>query len=157
MSLRWKKFCDGRGSGTIGTLVDLWLKHGPELADAERATMRDRVSRLWIEAEVGRLTTLRARANATMGNPGPEGSIGKLASAELNQRIWNTAMGVLGAGGMLHEPGYTLSRADEGRSWGSYTPSKSFLRSQANTIEGGTSDIMRNILGERVLGLAKSK
>jgi len=111
--------------------------------------MRDRVSQLWIESEILRLTTIRARANSTMGNPGPEGSVGKLASAELNQRIWNTTMDLLGADAFLHEPGYPLDRNAER----SISLSKSFLRSQANTIEGGTSDIMRNILGERVLGL----
>ncbi len=142
-----------KGSGTIGTLVDLWKKLGPDLPEAERAIMRDRVGRLWIEAEVGRLTTLRARSNATVGNPGPEGSVGKLASAELNQRIWNTIMDLQGAEGLLHTPGYPFNRAEGGRGLGEYTLSKSFLRSQANTIEGGTSDIMRNILGERVLGL----
>ena len=140
-----------RGSGNIATLVGLWNERGPSLPAAEQQVMRDRVSRLWIEAEVGRLTTLRARGNATVGNPGPEGSVGKLASAELNQRIWIACMDLLGADGLLHEPGYPLSRDETlGRS---YTVSKSFLRSQANTIEGGTSDIMRNILGERVLGL----
>jgi alkylation response protein AidB-like acyl-CoA dehydrogenase len=72
-----------------------------------------------------------------------------LASAELNQRIWNTTMDLLGADGFIHEPGYPLDRNAER----SISLSKSFLRSQANTIEGGTSDIMRNILGERVLGL----
>jgi len=144
-----------KGSGNIAALVETWHKHGPELSDSQRAVMVDRVTQLWIEAEVGRLTTLRARANSTVGNPGPEGSVGKLASAELNQRIWNTGMDLLGNDAMLHEPGYPLaSREDEpGLGRGAYTLSKSFLRSQANTIEGGTSDIMRNILGERVLGL----
>ncbi|MDH5237986.1 MAG: acyl-CoA dehydrogenase family protein [Acidimicrobiia bacterium] len=142
-----------RGSGNIAMLVDLWNKRGPELPAAEQAAMRDRVSRLWIEAEVGRLTTLRARSNATVGNPGPEGSVGKLASAELNQRIWNTVMDLQGPDGLLHEPGYPLTRDDRSVGRGSMTLSSWFLRSQANTIEGGTSDIMRNILGERVLGL----
>ena len=141
-----------RGSGTIASLVELWAKRGPELPEAERDVMRDRVTQLWIESEVGRLTAIRARSNAATGNPGPEGSTGKLASAELNQRIWNTCMDLLGTEGMIHEAGYPLNRAGErGRNdWGL---SKHFLRSQANTIEGGTSDIMRNILGERVLGL----
>lgn len=139
-----------RGSGNIGMLVNLWGERAAALAEADATIMRDRIAQLWIEAEVGRLTTLRARSNATIGNPGPEGSVGKLASAELNQRIWNTAMDLLGTEGMIHEPGYPLSR-NEGSS--AATLSKSFLRSQANTIEGGTSDIMRNILGERVLGL----
>jgi len=106
--------------------------------------------KLWTEAEVGRLTTIRGRANSAMGNPGPEGSVGKLASAELNIRIWNCCMDLMGDEAMLHEAGYALSR-EGGPS--SFSYSGSFLRSQANTIEGGTSDIMRNILGERVLGL----
>jgi alkylation response protein AidB-like acyl-CoA dehydrogenase len=141
-----------KGSGTIAPLVSLWEKRGAELPDVQRRIMRDRVSRLWIESEILRLTTIRARANSTMGNPGPEGSVGKLASAELNQRIWNTAMDLLGPDGFVHEPGYPLSRSSDG-SPAATSISKSFLRSQANTIEGGTSDIMRNILGERVLGL----
>lgn len=139
-----------RGSGNIGMLVNLWGERAESLPGTDATIMRDRITQLWIEAEVGRLTTLRARSNATIGNPGPEGSVGKLASAELNQRIWNTAMDLLGSEAMIHEPGYPLSR-NEGSS--ASTLSKSFLRSQANTIEGGTSDIMRNILGERVLGL----
>lgn len=141
-----------RGSGTIASLVELWAKRGPELSETERNVMRDRVTQLWIESEVGRLTAIRARSNAATGNPGPEGSTGKLASAELNQRIWNACMDLLGTEAMMHEAGYPLNRAGErGRSDWSLT--KHFLRSQANTIEGGTSDIMRNILGERVLGL----
>ncbi len=139
-----------KGSGTIAPLVSQWKKRGPELPELQRRIMRDRVSQLWIESEILRLTTIRARVNSTLGNPGPEGSVGKLASAELNQRIWNTTMDLLGADGLVHEPGYPLDRA-KGAS--SLSISKSFLRSQANTIEGGTSDIMRNILGERVLGL----
>ncbi len=139
-----------KGSGTIAALTTLWEKRGPELPEPQQQIMRDRVAGLWIESEVMRLTTMRARANATTGNPGPEGSVGKLASAELNQRIWNTTMDLLGSDGFVHEPGYPLDRA-AGSSGPSVT--KAFLRSQANTIEGGTSDIMRNILGERVLGL----
>ena len=144
-----------RGSGTIAALMKIWSERADTLSSASRAVMRDRVMQLWIESEVNRLTTIRARSNATIGNPGPEGSVGKLASAELNQKIWNTCIELLGGDGMLHEPGYPLKREEGGRAYSlaNYTTSKSFLRSQANTIEGGTSDIMRNILGERVLGL----
>jgi len=139
-----------RGSGNISMLMKLWEKRAPELDVTERRVMSDRVMKLWIEADVGRLTTIRGRSNSVMGNPGPEGSVGKLASAELNIRIWNCCMDLLGDEGMLHEPGYPMNRDSNRADW-SY--SKFFLRSQANTIEGGTSDIMRNILGERVLGL----
>lgn len=66
--------------------------------------------------------------------------------------MFNTCMDLLGDEGMLHEPGYPMTRPD-----GPLSPhdplSSHFLRSRANTIEGGTSEIMRNILGERVLGL----
>ncbi len=139
-----------RGSGNISMLMKLWEKQAPTLDAATHRTMNDRVMQLWIEAEVGRLTTIRARSGSVVGNPGPEGSIGKLASAELNIRIWNCCMDLLGDEGMLHEAGYPMNRDSDRNDW-SY--SKFFLRSQANTIEGGTSDIMRNILGERVLGL----
>jgi alkylation response protein AidB-like acyl-CoA dehydrogenase len=138
-----------KGSGTISVLKNLWDKRGPELPADKRRIMTDRVAQLWIEAEVLRLTTIRARSNASTGNPGPEGSIGKLAGAELNQRIWNTTMDLLGPEAMVHESGYPLDRANPSPP----SATKGFLRSQANTIEGGTSDIMRNILGERVLGL----
>ena len=131
-------------------LMKLWEKRASTLDAVSRRLMADRIMKLWTEAEVGRLTTLRGRANSVMGNPGPEGSVGKLASAELNIRIWNCCMDLLGNEAMLHEPGYPMSRDMDRSDW---TYSKFFLRSQANTIEGGTSDIMRNILGERVLGL----
>ena len=139
-----------KGSGTIASLTAVWEQKADSLTRGAREAMRDRVSQLWIESEIVRLTTMRSRANAASGNPGPEGSVGKLASAELNQKIWNAVMDLLGSDAMLHEPGYPLSRNGGGSG---YSLSKAFLRSQANTIEGGTSDIMRNILGERVLGL----
>lgn len=142
-----------RGAGNIAFLVALWEERREGLAPGAAAVMRDRITQLWAEAEVGRLTTMRARAAAASGNPGPEGSTGKLASAELNQRIWNTCMDLMGADATMHEPGYSLLRGEGSEGRGDYTLSKQFLRSQANTIEGGTSDIMRNILGERVLGL----
>ena len=143
-----------RGSGNISMLMKTWKERASHLGAAERRAMRDRVAKLWIESEVVRLTTLRARAHASTGNPGPEGSVGKLASAELNLRLWEAAMDLLGADGMLHEPGYPLVRVEGQAARAGYTLSKSFLRSRANTIEGGTSEIMRNILGERVLGLS---
>lgn len=142
-----------RGVGNISVLMKVWKEHAESFSAAERKVMRDRVTKLWIEAEVIRLTTLRARSTATTGNPGPEGSVGKLASAEHNLRLWSLAMELLGPEGMLHEPGYPLARVEGRGERENYTISKSFLRSRANTIEGGTSEIMRNILGERVLGL----
>lgn len=142
-----------RGVGNIATLLKVWAENKDQFSAAQQTVLRDKVTQMWIDAEVIRLTTLRARAQAGTGNPGPEGSVGKLASAELNLRLWSFAMELLGPQGLLHEPGYPLVRIDDRDARANYTISKSFLRSRANTIEGGTSEIMRNILGERVLGL----
>ena len=138
-----------RGSGPIGDLLKLWEERKEELSPVERAIWRDRLMGLWIDAEIVRLTNARAKAAAVGGSPGPEGSVGKLASAEFSKRVNSAIVDLEGAAGMLHEPGYPMTRSSAAMS----TRTGRFLRSRANTIEGGTSEIMRNILGERVLGL----
>ena len=107
---------------------------------------------LWVEAEVQRLTNIRAAANAQLGTPGPEGSTAKLAYAELNKRIYDFCVDLLGPEGMLYDS-YEMRRPDGAVAAGGGPAQRMFLRSRANSIEGGTSEIMRNILGERVLGL----
>jgi alkylation response protein AidB-like acyl-CoA dehydrogenase len=134
-----------RGSGLIAGAVKVWLD-----GDRTDAVARDRLAKLWCEAEVLRLTNIRASQNRKRGTPGPEGSVGKLAMAELNQRIGNFMMNAMGPKAGLFE-GYTFDRPRHALDLS--TPVKAFLRVQANSIEGGTSNIMRNILGERVLGL----
>jgi alkylation response protein AidB-like acyl-CoA dehydrogenase len=137
-----------RGSGPIASAVELWQA----LPEAERSpAVRDRLLQVWIEAEVIRLNNMRAAANRKMGVPGPEGSIGKLASAENNKRVYEVCMDLLGAEGLLFG-GYDSD--DESRPGeGAEAIVRAFLRSRANSIEGGTSEVLRNILGERVLGL----
>ncbi|HEX7096061.1 MAG TPA: acyl-CoA dehydrogenase family protein [Acidimicrobiales bacterium] len=142
-----------KGSGAIQLLMDLWRKR-PSQGDPLDKAMRDRVVQLWIRAEVLRLTNLRARAAASSGTPGPEGSVGKLMAAELNKAIGECAVDLLGPAGMLHPAGYPMVRPDRA-SLTVPDPTKRFLRMRANSIEGGTSEVMRNILGERVLGLPK--
>jgi alkylation response protein AidB-like acyl-CoA dehydrogenase len=144
-----------RGGGPIGILLDLWKARDPKRLSAEAETiLRDRITRLWIDSELLRMTTQRARVAQKAGNPGPEGSVGKLAQAELNKRIWECGMDVIGADALVYEAGYQRRRPS-----GDGHPTKlgiakyQFLRSRANSIEGGTSEVMRNILGERVLGL----
>jgi alkylation response protein AidB-like acyl-CoA dehydrogenase len=107
--------------------------------------------RAWVDAEVLRLTNLRAAAARTVGVPGPEGSIAKLAAAELNQRLFALCENLLGPEGTLYPKGYDMDRSRA--SLGYDSVQEWFLRSRANSIEGGTSEVMRNILGERVLGL----
>jgi alkylation response protein AidB-like acyl-CoA dehydrogenase len=137
-----------RDSGPIGDALNVWRDH-PEHHDPVR---RDRLARLWIDAEVLRLTNARAAANRKAGTPGPEGSVAKLAFAETNRSIYELCMDVLGADGLLY-PSYEMVRPEAGSLTGGSDPRKMFLRSRAYSIEGGTSEILRNILGERVLGL----
>jgi alkylation response protein AidB-like acyl-CoA dehydrogenase len=136
-----------RGSGAIAAAVDAWRDTGG--GDGSR---RDRLVRLWIEAEALRLTNLRAAELRSRGTPGPEGATAKLHWADLNKRIYEFAVDLMGAAGMLYPETYGLRRPDRA-GLGRRTAQMSFLRSRANSIEGGTSEIMRNILGERVLGL----
>ena len=138
-----------RGSGAIAEAVRIWQ----EETASKDASSKDRLMRLWIEAEALRLTNMRASHNRKAGNPGPEGSIAKLMFAEVNKRIYELCMDLLGPSAMVGYD-YTMKRAE---SLGLVGPAgwsrKMFLRSRANSIEGGTSEIQRNILGERVLGL----
>jgi alkylation response protein AidB-like acyl-CoA dehydrogenase len=136
-----------RGSGAIGEAVKVWNglpEHRKDLAT------QDELMKLWSRAEAARLTNMRAGQNRTKGTPGPEGSTGKLAFAENNKAIYAFVMQLLGAEGMLYGS-YDLERS--GNAMNSSTLQQAFLRARANSIEGGTSEVMRNILGERVLGL----
>jgi alkylation response protein AidB-like acyl-CoA dehydrogenase len=137
-----------RGTGVIRWATRAWEDH-PELHDDE--ARRDELMRLWVETEVLRLTNMRAAANRRVGTPGPEGSVGKLHSADLNQRVLAFAMDLHGPASLLYPEGYEMRR-DLGV-YGYQSVQTQFLRSRANSIEGGTSEVMRNILGERVLGL----
>jgi alkylation response protein AidB-like acyl-CoA dehydrogenase len=109
--------------------------------------------RLWSDAEVLRLTNLRASANRRSGTPGPEGSTAKLAFAIVNQRICELCVDLTGAAA-LTDHDYGFRRDDH---LGYVGPPGSarqfFLRTRANSIEDGTTEIQRNIVGERALGL----
>ncbi len=134
-----------RGSGAIALAVKLWKEHGHS-----DPALKDELMSLWVRAEAARLTNIRASSNRKAGVPGPEGSTGKLASAELNKDVYSFCVGLMGPAGMLYSD-YTMRRPESAMDVS--TPQRAFLRSRANSIEGGTSEVMRNILGERVLGL----
>jgi alkylation response protein AidB-like acyl-CoA dehydrogenase len=140
-----------RGSGAIAEAIRIW--HDLP-APRRSATARDRLVRAWCAAETLRLTNRRASAAARSGQPGPEGSIAKLAFATINQDIYELCVDLLGADALAGYD-YELRREDH---LGYVGPPGSarqfFLRSRANSIEGGTTEIQRNIVGERVLGLA---
>jgi alkylation response protein AidB-like acyl-CoA dehydrogenase len=136
-----------RGSGSIAHAVKAWSELP---SDRQDASTRDELMKLWSRAEVLRLTNIRANAARKMGSPGPEGSIGKMASADLNKDVYSFTMNLLGAEGLLYGS-YEMVRPETAMGFDSLQ--KSFLRSRANSIEGGTTEVMKNILGERMLGL----
>ena len=106
---------------------------------ADDPLIRDRVAQEWIELQALKLTNYRALTKLMQtGIPGPEGSVSKLHWSEQNQRLTKLAMEILGG----EDDGY----------WGHQR-----LRSRGNTIEAGTSEILRNIIAERVLGLPRSR
>ena len=129
-------------TGVLETALQLWP------ASPRDPVMRDRLVRLWGHAECIRLTGLRAAAQRTSATPGPEGSVGKLASARLNQEATDFCLDLLGAEGMLYG---SYDKVHDGE--GETGPGWAFLRARANSVEGGTSEVMRNVLAERVLGL----
>lgn len=138
-----------RGSGAIAEALRIWNDGTTERS----AVARDRLMDLWIRAEVLRLTNLRASQNRRAGNPGPEGSIAKLQFAEINMEIYEFCVELLGMRATVDHD-FTMRRSESlGLTGPPGSARKMFLRSRANSIEGGTSEIQRNILGERVLGL----
>ncbi|MBW2229448.1 MAG: acyl-CoA dehydrogenase family protein [Deltaproteobacteria bacterium] len=142
-----------KGGGSA-PLIKLWKDRKPGARSAaQEAILRDKVTRCYIENELLRMTSQRARAAQKSGNPGPEGSVSKLAHAESLKRMWEVAMDVMGSDALAFEHGYELRRSTPGIDTPRGLAKYQFLRSRANSIEGGTSEIMRNILGERVLGL----
>jgi alkylation response protein AidB-like acyl-CoA dehydrogenase len=134
------------GGGAIGKLIEIYHENG-----IDSAVERDEVTQLWIRAEVLRLTNMRAAQMSRVGNPGPEGSVGKAMMAFVNQDIWEKAVDLQGMAGQL-DYDYTFRRPETTNMVGD-SAGYAFLRARANTIEGGTSEIMKNILGEQVLGL----
>jgi alkylation response protein AidB-like acyl-CoA dehydrogenase len=139
-----------QGGGAIGELTAVWQKLTPE---EQTSTRRDAVMKLWAKAEALRLTNVRASQNRKVGNPGPEGSVAKTMFAELNKDVYALTIDLMGPAGQV-DYDYTFRRPEtldlSGTGGG---PRHAFLRARANSIEGGTSEIMRNILGEQVLGL----
>ncbi|MDT3441910.1 MULTISPECIES: acyl-CoA dehydrogenase family protein [unclassified Pseudofrankia] len=116
------------------------------------SALRDALLALRVDVEVNRLTTLRATEGMTRGATGPEGAVAKLMTARLNKRATDLTVDLLGAAGMLHES-YQPREVDLAQSGDQGSPTRAFLRARANTIEGGTSEILHNILGEQMLGL----
>ncbi|HSS41743.1 MAG TPA: acyl-CoA dehydrogenase family protein [Solirubrobacterales bacterium] len=117
-------------------------------AAADDSYFRQRIAQLHIEVETMRLNAYRGLTKTMQsGIPGPEGSLGKWQWADINQDLTELALEIEGAYSMLARG---ADRAVSGGAW-----QYGFLRSRANSIEGGTTDILKNIIAERVLGLPR--
>jgi alkylation response protein AidB-like acyl-CoA dehydrogenase len=140
--------------GTLGfalsATLDVAVRKLIALAKERNVTdpvLRDRIAREWIELQALKYTNYRALTTLTKtGIPGPEGSASKLVWSEANQRLTKLALEILGPRADEPDP----ETAD---GYWQYQQ----LRSRGNTIEAGTSEILRNIVAERVLGLPRSR
>jgi alkylation response protein AidB-like acyl-CoA dehydrogenase len=140
--------------GTLGfalaATLDVAVRKLIALAKERNVTdpiLRDRIAREWIELQALKYTNYRALTTLTKtGIPGPEGSASKLVWSEANQRLTKLALEILGERATEPDP-------DTADGFWQYQQ----LRSRGNTIEAGTSEILRNIVGERVLGLPRSR
>jgi alkylation response protein AidB-like acyl-CoA dehydrogenase len=141
-----------RNAGPIAEALRLWKERWQGDDSPHALALRDRLMSSYIRMETLNMTNTRASATRKAGTPGPEGSVAKLAFAEENKRVYDLCMDLLGNDAMLFPAGYPMVRPDL-VGMGSPDVHKMFLRVRANSIEGGTSEVMRNILGERVLGL----
>jgi alkylation response protein AidB-like acyl-CoA dehydrogenase len=136
-----------REGGPIEPLVRAW-REWPEVRTPGR---HDELMRLWVRAEAARLTGARLRQQLAAGEPGPEGSAVKLTHATLAQRITGLELEVLGEAGLRHDD-WTLRRPERTDVL-DRTATHRYLRAKGNSIEGGTSEVLRGIIAERVLGL----
>ncbi|MGH3712192.1 MAG: acyl-CoA dehydrogenase family protein [Micromonosporaceae bacterium] len=136
-----------REAGMVGVVAQTW-RDNPE---RRTPALHDQLLTLWVEWEAQRLAGDRLRQALAVGAPGPEGSAMKLGFASLSQRLSALEVELLADDGLVYDD-WTLRRPDmvdfSGRDAG-----YRYLRAKGNSIEGGTSEILRNIIAERVLGL----
>jgi alkylation response protein AidB-like acyl-CoA dehydrogenase len=133
----------------VDKLIELaQLKNPDGSRAADDPVIRDAVAQSWIDLQALRYTNYSSLTSLVKtGVPGPEGSVAKLHWSEANQRITKLALSIEGLSSQLDGAGGV---------WDGYWQYEQ-LRSRGNTIEAGTSEILRNIIAERVVGLPKSR
>jgi alkylation response protein AidB-like acyl-CoA dehydrogenase len=150
-----RQMISGPGSGGLdrigGSGVDRLIEIARDRGVSAEPVVRQRLAELWSEEKIRRWTNARVRDNARAGRVGPESSVGKVHSGELNQRTQVLAVDLLAMDALA----WDADSVDPDVNGGLPRAVHGFLRSRANTIEGGTSEVNRNVLGERVLGLPR--
>lgn len=135
---------------TLSRLIDLAMRTRRDgRRTADDPLVRDRIAELWTELQALRFTNYRALSTMlATGIPGPEGSTVKIAWAETNQRVTRLALEIEGPYAMVSGGPHAV----ENGLW-----QRLQLRSRGNSIEGGTTEILRGIIAERILGLPRSR
>ncbi|WP_313406152.1 acyl-CoA dehydrogenase family protein [Aeromicrobium sp.] len=136
-----------REAGQLGIITKRWRDEPSFRSPVEH----DRLMSWWVETEVTRLAGERLRQQLAVGQPGPESSAMKLAFASQAQRISGFALELDPDEGLQYDD-WTMVRPTSANFLGR-GPGFRYLRAKGNSIEGGTSEIMRNVVAERVLGL----
>ncbi len=150
----------GAGSGGVDRIggggIDSLLNQARQ--DGVGPVERDRLMRLYSEERIRAWTNERVRATVKAGGtPGPAASIGKVQQSQLNQALQLAAADLLGMASVAWMPGEPSAEQDSIEAWAAHMPYvvKGMLRSRANTIEGGTTEVNKNVIGEKVLGLPR--
>lgn len=136
-----------REAGQIGLVAQQWRDDPSVRTPGAQAELLA----WWVECEVTRIAGERLRQQLESGQPGPESSAMKLAFARQAQQITGFALELDPATGLLYDD-WTMVRSASASFLGR-GPGFRYLRAKGNSIEGGTSEIMRNVVAERVLGL----
>ena len=136
-----------REAGQIGLVAQQWRDDPSVRTPGAQAELLA----WWVECEVTRIAGERLRQQLESGQPGPESSAMKLAFARQAQQITGFALELDPAKGLLYDD-WTMVRSASASFLGR-GPGFRYLRAKGNSIEGGTSEIMRNVVAERVLGL----
>ena len=123
------------------------MKLVAEQGGAPDPLVRDKLVRLWIDGEILRIYGLRTVAAAISGQPGPMASVRKALADPHGQDVFRIANELAGPAGMVNDAG---PLGTPGGWW-----AQGFLFSPALTIGGGTSEVLRNVIGERILGLPR--
>jgi alkylation response protein AidB-like acyl-CoA dehydrogenase len=138
-----------------GSIIGYAAKDWRSRPERRTPELHQRLLKLWAEAEIARLAGERLRQQIAAGEPGPEGSAAKLVMARLNQEISGFEVEFGGADGLRYDD-WSMRREGSSTDYGR-GPGYRYLRSKGNSIEGGTSEILRNIIAERVLGLPQEQ
>jgi alkylation response protein AidB-like acyl-CoA dehydrogenase len=136
-----------REAGMIGVVATTWRER-PEVRTAGH---HDTLLQLWVAAEAARIAAQRLREQLAAGQPGAEGSAVKFAYSRLTQAISGFELELLGEEGLRYDD--WAMRRPSIVDWSHRSPGYRYLRAKGNSIEGGTSEILANIIAERVLGL----